>query len=204
MKFIYQLFIVVSILNHLRLSKQIKKSARQLLDQGLKRLQTDYVDIFHCHHGCAMPEMMDDEILRELFIEFKQQGKIRASAVSFHNDVQYNLEKAIDVGYYDVVMPAYNIANHAGLERPIARAKKAGLGVVAMKLARALVKNNPQWRIEKLNSSISEGDLSKFAKAYLWGLQNPNISCCVSQMETIAKLEDNLQVVGRRVELSKE
>ncbi|WP_157473336.1 aldo/keto reductase [Lentisphaera araneosa] len=184
--------------------EQIKNSARQLLDESLKRLQTDYVDILHFPHGCSMPEMMDDEILRELFAEFKQQGKIRASAVSFHNDVQYNLEKTIDVAYYDAVMVAYNIANHAALERPIARAKKAGVGVLAMKVARALVKNNPEWRIEKLNCSIVKDNLSKFSKAYLWGLQNPNISCCVAQMETLKMLEENLQIVDKKVELTKE
>lgn len=180
--------------------KKIKSAAYQLLTDGLTRLQTDYVDVLHCPHGVAMPEMLDDDILRELFAEFKQKGMVRNAGVSFHNDVSANLAKAVEVGYYDLAMFAYNIANHAALENLMYKANQAGMGLIAMKVAKPFSMNDsPQWRLEKLNTAIPDKSLSKFAKAYLWALQNPNLSCCVSQMETIEKLKDNLQVVGEKV-----
>lgn len=185
----------------------IKKHTYKLLEQGLKRLQTDYLDVLHCPHGIAMPEMMDDENLKELFSEFKQKGLIKASAVSFHNDVAGNLSKVIDVGYYDATMFAYNIANHAALENLMFKAKEAGIGMVAMKVARLLWmeeqpewKNEDSWRLKKLNTAIPDPTLSKFAKAYLWGLQNPNLSCCVAEMQTVDMFADNFKIMGRRVE----
>lgn len=182
---------------------QIKANAYKLLEQAMKRLQTDHIDVLHIPHGCAMPEMMDD-ILKELFAEFKQKGMIRASAVSFHNDVTNNLLNAADVGFYDVAMFAYNIANHAGLEAAIYKANQSGMGLVAMKVAKLFdMKNQPPWREQKLNAVLPDEDLSLFAKSYLWALQNPHLSCCVSQMENPAELNDNLQVVGRNVELNK-
>ncbi|MGJ8679907.1 aldo/keto reductase [Paraglaciecola sp.] len=186
---------------------KIKKHTYGLLESGLKRLQTDYVDVLHCPHGIAMPEMMEDEILEELFSEFKQKGLIRASAVSFHNDVAGNLSKVIEVGYYDATMFAYNIANHAALENLIYKAKEAGIGMVAMKVARLLWmedqpawKNEDSWRLKKLTRTIPDSEISKFAKAYLWALQNSNLSCCVAQMETVDMFADNIQIMGRKVE----
>lgn len=180
---------------------QIKKNAHKLLEGSLKRLQTDYVDVLHCPHGSGMPEMMDD-ILEELFSEFKQRGLVRASAASFHNDVGGNLDNARKVGFYDLAMFAYNIANHAALEKPIYDANQAGMGLIAMKVAKLFsMEDQPGWRKDKLNTAIPSEDLSIFAKAYTWALQNPNLSCCVSQMETEQELADNLQAIGRNIEL---
>lgn len=178
----------------------IKAYATKKFEEGLQRLQTDYVDILHCPHGIAMPEMLDDEILKEVFESFKQKGQVRFSGVSFHNDVTGNLTKAMDVGYIDMVMFAYNIANHAALDRTMYEAKLAGLGLVAMKVGKLFsLRNQPEWRAEKLNEALPDEQLSLFAKSYLWALQNPNLTCCASQMETMEQLEDNFSVIGRKV-----
>ncbi|MBK1880627.1 aldo/keto reductase [Pelagicoccus mobilis] len=183
--------------------KRAKEHARKLLEEGLARLQTDYIDVLHCPHGLAMPDLIEDETLAEIFAEFKQKGLIRASAVSFHNDVGANLAKAIEVGYYDAAMFAYNIANHAALEPTIYKAKQAGMGLIAMKVARLFAMNDqPEWRREKLNTTLpQEPELSTFAKAYLWALQNPNLSACVSQMESHDEVAENASIVGKKFDL---
>ena len=181
---------------------KIKANAIQLMEGSLKRLETDYVDVLFCPHGAALPEIMD-EVLGEVFAEFKQKGMIKASAVSFHNDVAANLYGTINAGYYDAAMFAYNIANHAALEAPIYKANQAGIGLIAMKNARLFVMpDQPKWREDKLNEALPNENLSVFAKAFLWALQNPNLSACVAQMETEEMLKDNLQVVGRKVEVN--
>lgn len=182
--------------------QKVKDHARKLLHGSLERLQTDHLDVLHCPHGIAMPEMMDDEPLQEVFAEFKQEGLIRAAAVSFHNDVGAHLSKAIDAGYYDVAMFAYNIANQAALEPDMHRAHQAGLGMIAMKVARLFaMQNQPAWRQQKLDTAIPDPNTSTFAKAYLWALQNPNLSACVSQMESLDEVADNYAIVGRKVDL---
>jgi len=181
---------------------KIKAHAHQLFENSLKSLQTDYVDVLYCPHGLAMPEMLDDENIYEVLDELKQKGAVRNTAVSFHNDVTANLAKTIDVEYYDVAMLAYNIANHAGLETLIHKANKAGIGIIAMKVARAIHPDGIlNWRLEKLNNAIPDKNLSKYVKAYLWALQNPNITCCVSEMNTKEVIEDNLSIVGKKIEL---
>lgn len=180
---------------------KMKQNSYRLLEEGLTRLQTDYFDVLHIPHGVAMPEMMND-LLGEIFQEFKAKGLVKASAVSFHNDVTGNLLGAVKAGYYDVAMFAYNIANHAGLEHAMYKANQSGMGLVAMKVAKLFTMNSrPPWILSKLEAAINDENLSPFAKSYLWALQNPNLSCCVSQMETIEQLNDNLQVVGRSLNL---
>ncbi|TLX78209.1 aldo/keto reductase [Labilibacter sediminis] len=179
----------------------IKKRMYQLVENSLQAAQTDYFDVLHCPHGVAMPEMLEDENIREVLDDLKRKGVIRFSALSMHNDVAGNLEKAIELGYYDATMIAYNIGNHASLDRMILKAKEVGMGIVAMKVAKIIHnEDTPQWRIDKLHTAI-EGNLSKYGKAYLWALQNPNISCCVSDMITKEMVDENTSVVGTRVEI---
>ncbi len=182
---------------------KIKARMHELVDQSLTALQTDHLDVLHCPHGVAMPEMLDDENIREVFDELKTRGKARFAALSMHNDVAGNLDKAVELGHYDGAMIAYNIGNHASLERSILRAKEAGMGLVAMKVARAVSNPGmdvPQWRIQKLNGAIPE-EMSLHSKAYLWALQNPNITCCVSEMPTPEAVADNAAVTGRKIDL---
>ena len=57
--------------------------------------------------------------------------------------------------------------------------------------------NQPDWILAKLNATLPENkELTKFSRSYLWALQNPNLTACISQMETEEQLLDNLQAVG--------
>ncbi len=177
--------------------QQILNNAYKVFDEALSRLQTDYVDVLHIPHGISMPEEMDG-IIPEIFETLKKKGALRASGVSFHNDVSGNLLQANKVGYYDVAMFTYNIANHSAIEIPMFQARESGMGLLAMKVVRMFAQEgmHPEWIKDKMNNFIPDNNLSLFAKSYKWALMNPNLTSCVSEMETIAKLEDNLQVVG--------
>lgn len=185
---------------------KIHARAFELVQNSLTALQTDYLDVLHCPHGIAMPEELEDENIREILEDLKQKGITRFASCSAHNDVGAHLEKAIEMGFYDGMMVAYNIGNHSSLDRLTRKAKMAGMGLVAMKVARIVsnprFEETPQWRRDKLNSAIP-GDRSIQSKAYLWALQNPNISCCVSEMLTPDIIADNISVTGTKVELGK-
>ena len=180
----------------------IKKRMHELVDNSLRATGAGHFDVLHCPHGVAMPEMLDDENISEVMAELKSAGKIRFSALSMHNDVTGNLDKAIELGHYDGAMAAYNIANHASLETSLAKAATQGMGFVAMKVANPINgEDAPAWRLEKLNAIIEDDTITRHSKAYLWALQNPNISCCVSDMITPQMVAENTSIVGRKVEL---
>ena len=58
----------------------------------------------------------------------------------------------------------------------------------------------PQWRIDKVNQ-IVPGDINPPRKAYLWALQNPNISAVISNLWDEKFVDENLSLAGKKVEL---
>lgn len=181
----------------------IKKRMHELVDNSLRATGAGYFDVLHCPHGVAMPEMLDDENIPEVMAELKAAGKARFAALSMHNDVTGNLQKAVDLGHYDGAMAAYNIANHASLETTLAKAGEMGMGFVAMKVANLInPEDAPKWRLDKLNSIVSDDSISRHAKSYLWALQNPHVSCCVSDMITPTMVAENTSIVGRKVDVN--
>ena len=103
-------------------------------------------------------------------------------------------------------MVAYNIINAGYMEREIELAKESGMGIIAMKAAMAVatqheaLKPIPQWRIDKVQR-IVPGDMKAPVKAYLWALQNPNISAVISNLWDEQHMNENLSVAGMKVEL---
>ena len=173
---------------------KIKARMHELVIQSLKKSNTDYFDVLFCPHGVAIPEMLEDESIREVMDELKQKGIIRASAVSMHNDVAGNLEKAVDLGFYDVSMIAFNIGNYNQVYSAVKRAADQGMGLIAMKAARIMdTPEEPQKEIEQLNMNI-KAPLSTHAKGYIWALKQDEISACVSDMKTIEQVEENLSI----------
>ena len=173
---------------------KIKARMHELVIQSLKKSNTDYFDVLFCPHGVAIPEMLEDESIREVMDELKQKGIIRASAVSMHNDVAGNIEKAVDLGFYDVSMIAFNIGNYNQVYPAVKRAADQGMGLIAMKAARIMdTPEEPQKEIEQLDMNI-KAPLSTHAKGYIWALKQDEISACVSDMKTIEQVEENLSI----------
>ena len=173
---------------------KIKARMHELVIQSLKKSNTDYFDVLFCPHGVAIPEMLEDESIREVMDELKQKGIIRASAVSMHNDVAGNLEKTVDLGFYDVSMIAFNIGNYNQVYPAVKRAADQGMGLIAMKAARIMdTPEEPQKEIEQLDMNI-KAPLSTHAKGYIWALKQDEISACVSDMKTIEQVEENLSI----------
>ena len=173
---------------------KIKARMHELVIQSLKKSNADYFDVLFCPHGVAIPEMLEDESIREVMDELKQKGIIRASAVSMHNDVAGNLDKAVDLGFYDVSMIAFNIGNYKQVYPAVKRAADQGMGLIAMKAARIMdTPEEPQKEIQKLDMNI-KAPLSIHAKGYIWALKQGEISACVSDMKTIEQVEENLSI----------
>jgi aryl-alcohol dehydrogenase-like predicted oxidoreductase len=184
--------------------QQLKDVIINSLNESLERLKTDYVDILHCPHGARLPEELDNEVISEAFGELKKAGKVRFSGLSIHSDVAEVLAKASTVGCYDMAMPAYNFLNSNSVDAAIYKSSQAGMGIIAMKAARSVEASDgaptPEWRFGKLNTAIP-GDMTKYEKAYLWVLQNNNVSAVISAIRDTEMLKQNIKVVGKKVEI---
>lgn len=187
-------------------SSEFRKVFVESLEQSLKRLGTDYFDLVMCPHGANSPEEVQVPEIFETFAMLKKQGKVRYLGVSSHNDPAGVLRAAAESGKYDVVMMAYNVINAGYLEQAIRDAAGKDIGIIAMKVAMAVATHHkaiqpiPEWRIKKVHR-IVPGDMKAPMKAYLWALQNPNISACVSNLWDENYVRENLSLAGKKVEL---
>jgi aryl-alcohol dehydrogenase-like predicted oxidoreductase len=187
-------------------SPKFKDYIVQSVENSLKRVGTDYFDILMCAHGADSFEEVQIEETFTTFEQLKKDGKIRFLGVSAHNDPAGVLRGARETGLYQVAMVAYNIINGGYIEREIELARESGMGIIAMKAAMAVATHHkelqpiPEWRIQKVQR-IVPGDMKPPVKAYLWALQNQNISAVISNLWDEQHVNENLSVAGKKVEL---
>jgi len=187
-------------------SPEFRKFIIESLEGSLKRVGTDYFDIFHIPHGGAVAEELDIPEIQATFTDLKKQGKVRFLGVSTHSDPAAIVRKAAALGHYDMVMCAYNFVNGAAMDPAIREATARGVGIIAMKAAMAAATQHtalqpvPEWRIAMINRIIP-GDMKPAMKAYLWALQNPNLTAVVSNLWDETHVRENLSLAGRKVKL---
>jgi aryl-alcohol dehydrogenase-like predicted oxidoreductase len=169
------------------------------VEESLRRLRTDHVDILMCPHGASSYAETQIPEVRETFEKLRQEGKVRALGVSAHNDPAGVLRGAIASGVYSLAMVAYNVVNRSYVEPALEEAKRADFGVIAMKVAQAMFEpdrsTTPRPERVALLDRIVPGELSTYQKAYTFGLANPNLSAVVSNMVNEAQVNENLAVV---------
>jgi aryl-alcohol dehydrogenase-like predicted oxidoreductase len=188
-------------------SPEFKKLIFTTVEESLKRIGTDHVDILHCPHAASTPSEITNTSINEAYLELKKQGKVRFLGFSAHHNMAALTDTAIDVKYFDVVMLAYNVINYGFIDHVLKRAKENGIGLIAMKAAMAVATPYdpkqvpvPDWRIRKLNQIIPE-EMKLQVKAFLWALQNPDLSAVNAGMSTEQMVVENLSVVGKKVVL---
>jgi aryl-alcohol dehydrogenase-like predicted oxidoreductase len=100
----------------------------------LRRLKTDYFDIFSLHGVTPGQYAAAVDRLLPSLLQLKEKGKIRSVGIteSFELDPRHTmLARAAASGAFDTIMLGLNIVNHTG--SPVAaEAQKSGTGVIAM------------------------------------------------------------------------
>jgi aryl-alcohol dehydrogenase-like predicted oxidoreductase len=169
------------------------------VEESLKRLKTDHVDILFCPHGASSYAETQVPEVHEAYEKLKKDGKVRALGVSAHNDPAGVLRGAMASGVYSMAMVAYNVTNRRYLEPALEEAKKKDFGVVAMKVAQAVYQpdrsTSPYTERLALLDRMVPGDLNPHQKAYTFGLSNPNLSAVISNMVDEKQVAENLAIV---------
>ena len=188
-------------------SPELKKVIITSVEESLKRVGTDHFDVLHCPHAAATPEEIKCPVIIETFRELKKQGKVRHLGFSSHHGMAALLNTAMELGYFDVMLLAYNVINHAFLDDLLRKAKDKGIGLIAMKAAMAVATPYdpvkvpvPEWRVNKLNHVIPD-EMKLQVKAFLWALQNQDLSAVVAGMYTEEMVLENLSVIGKKINL---
>lgn len=186
------------------------------LDGSLRRLGTDYVDVY-LNHAVNDIDRLDNSEWGEFAERAKAAGKIRATGMSGHAGRLIEcLDHAIDRDMADVILVAYNfgqdpafyeqftrsfnyVAKQPDLPRVLEKAKAKDVGVVAMKTLMGA-------RLNDMRPYETDG--ATFAQAaFRWTLSNHNVDALVISMTERALIDEYLgasgarAVTGRDVEL---
>ncbi|MDF2613297.1 MAG: aldo/keto reductase [Clostridia bacterium] len=86
-----------------------KQAIKDDVEMSLRRLQTDYIDIYFTHWQSAEPFMVPVSETMEALCEFKKEGKIRAIGAS--NVTPFHIEEYIKYGQLDMIQEKYSIVD---------------------------------------------------------------------------------------------
>ncbi|MDX2179546.1 MAG: aldo/keto reductase [Bryobacteraceae bacterium] len=163
-----------------------KDGAMAQLENTLKRMKTDYLDLWQCHEVVRHDEV--DKIFGpggslEAFVLAKKQGKVRHIGFTGHGDPSVHLRLLEGFEGWETVQCPINLIDPHYLSftyNVLPRVKQKGLGMLAMK-------SNAMGGIGKNNIAPIEECL-RFTLS-----QEPDT--VVSGPQTIAELEQNIGIV---------
>ena len=119
------------------ITKSISKNKKDFLNdfnQSLKRLNTDYIDIFMFHNVSKNEEfeIIQNEGIINALIKEKQKGKIRFIGFSCHNPVV--IDRFYELDDFSVLMVPLNFMTNEYVDKPIVeKFTKFDIGLLAMK-----------------------------------------------------------------------
>jgi predicted aldo/keto reductase-like oxidoreductase len=196
-------------------SKSPAKTKAELLadlDTSLRELETDYLDIWYLHMKNE-PDQVAEELLEAQRVA-KRSGKIRFAGVSTHFNMDRMLAHLAKLGQTDVVLTTYNFAMRSvdaamnanpdapktDMTEAIRSARKAGLGIVAMKVMAGGVSRvqrgdrlygaNPQALGQRL------GEAGVPVAAIKWALKNESVDTAIVCMTDHDQLDENLRAMA--------
>jgi predicted aldo/keto reductase-like oxidoreductase len=184
-----------------------KEALMATLEGSLRRLRTDYVDVYFNHAVNDVRRLQNPEWY-EFIGRAKEQGKIRATGMSGHaGHLRECLDYALETGSVDVILVAYNfgqdpafyqrftrsfdfVARQPDLPRILRQAKAKGVGVITMKTLMG-ARLNDMRPFEKGGATFAQA-------AFRWVLSNPDVDALIISMTTPARIDEYLGASGWR------
>jgi aryl-alcohol dehydrogenase-like predicted oxidoreductase len=171
------------------------------IDQALKLLKTDYIDIVHLH-SCSLDILERGDVIHGLEKK-KKEGKVRFIAYSGENEA---LKYAVYSGSFDSIQTSVNICDQRVIDDPLPEAVERGLGVITKRP----VANAP-WRYDSppighhsaeywhrlKKMKIDLHGMSWMELAIRFSAYTKGVSSCIVGTSSSDHLKDNIQVLEK-------
>jgi hypothetical protein len=173
------------------------------LEESLKRLHTDYVDLFFVHGIRSIDEM--EVSLKSWGEAMKKAGKIKLFGFSTHTNMEECLEGAAKLPWIDGIMFTYNyrLMHEPRMKEAVEACYRAGIGLTAMKTqGGGPVKSDSESEIEMAGRFMQKGFSDNQAKLMaVW--QDKRIASICSQMPNLTIMATNAAAAVEQTRLSK-
>ena len=160
------------------------------VETSLENLMTDHIDVIQLHN-LDKPERAFIPEVREAYVKLRKQGKVRFFGVTTHTNQAEVINALVDDPdkFFDTVLVAYNMKSDASVKQAIARAKAAGLGIVAMKIQAA----------SRGHDEVPVISPEQAAAALKWVLQDTNVTNVIAGMKTLEQVRQMFPVMGMKM-----
>ena len=180
---------------HIRKYEDMEKT----LDEQLSRLKRDCID-YYLIHSIDLKAM--NRLLKKDLIKFlnkaRDEGKIRHIGFSYHGPRE-EFEIVLDGYDWDVVMVQYNYFDEnvqASMEG-IEYAASKGIGVFVMEpLKGGILAGKMPHEAEEIFRN-ADADRSNAEWALRWVLNNRNVTCVFSGMNSIDQIDENIAIANQ-------
>ena len=179
-----------------------KEYILESIEGSLKRLQTDYIDLYQLHGGTIQDDI--DETI-EAFDLLLQQGKIRYYGIS---SIRPNvIREWVNRSRIVSVMTQYSLLDRRPEETTLPLLQQNNIGVLARgSLAQGLLVNKPpkdylKYSKEEVGKgasviqSLSDNDRTASQTALNFVLHHPSITSAIIGIRTIQQLEESLKAI---------
>ena len=104
---------------------------QQHLEQSLKMLQTDYIDIYQLHCAPKVYRPGEEDGIYDWMLQKKKEGVIRHISITAHRITV--AEEALESGLYDTLQYPFSVLASPRELQLVQRAKELDVGFIAMK-----------------------------------------------------------------------
>jgi aryl-alcohol dehydrogenase-like predicted oxidoreductase len=190
---------------------------RTVLEQSLRRLRTEYVDVLYLHGVGPEPFAHTRERFVPEMIAARDAGLIRFLGVTerYQTDHKHAMaELALSDGVFDVLMVGLNLMSPAAVTSALPRAAQADVGIVVMCAVRSVLVHPEQveayvrrWQNEGLLKAgtiepdgaldwLLDGNAQSItAAAYKFAAAHPAVGSVLTGTANMRHFEDNLEAI---------
>ncbi len=116
-----------------------REGATKQLEDSLRRMKTDYLDLWQCHEVSRLAEVeriFGPNGALEAFVKAKKEGKVRHIGFTGHHDPQVHLKLLHGFDGWETVQHPVNLIDPhylSFIQNVLPEVRKKGLGTIAMK-----------------------------------------------------------------------
>ena len=183
----------------------VVEKVEQRLQESLKRMNTDYIDLYFGVHGCDDPDSQLTKQLQKWAESAKKRKLIRLFGFSTHKNIAKCLLAAAKLDWIDAIMPSYNVAlmQNSEMQEAVQACHEAGVGLIAMKVLLGVQKRKPEAEYKMVAHFLNKGYTREQAliKAVL---EDKRITAACVRMENVTLVRSNVAAVLDKTKLTKE
>ncbi len=173
------------------------------LQASMKKMNTDYIDVFYGVHGLNDVSQLTDE-LKTWAENAKKKGLIKYFGFTTHGNMAKSLFEASKLGWVDAILTTYNfrLTKDPMMQKAIDACHKAGIALTAMKTQKSV--NVETDEDKKLIEHFSAKGFSEGQAKIKAVMEDERIAAVAVGMNSVALINENVAAMLDKTKLAQD